>query len=210
MTTPPTEPTDGEQQQGGTSPFSFEKPADQQQPQQPSYGQQPSSGQQPSYGSGTTYGQPEQQSPYGQQPSAQPDQQAYGQQAYGQQAYDEQQGYGQQQGYATQSYGSGYATQGYGGYATGSPAPSSGLAVGALVAGIVSILTFLCGFLAIPAGIAAVVLGFVALNKVKAGTGGGRGLAIAGLACGAVGGVLSLIVTIAAIATGNADFSTSP
>lgn len=191
MTTPPTEPTDGEQPQGGTSPFSFEKPADQQQPQQPSYGQQ----EQPSYG--------QQQSPYGQQPYAQPEQQGYGQP----QGYDPQQS---QQGYATQSYGSGYATQGYGGYATGTSAPSSGLAVGALVAGIVSILTFLCGFLAIPAGIAAVVLGFVALNKVKAGTGGGRGLAIAGIACGAVGGVLSLIVTIAAIATGNADFSTSP
>lgn len=207
MTTPPNQPHDGDQQQGGTSPFSFDKPADQ--PQQPTSGQPE---QQPS-----PYGQPEQQAspygqqgPYGEQPSyGQPPQQDEQPSPYGQQP-----SYGQpeqQQGYGAQPYGTGYpAAQGYGGYATGSPGPSSGLAIGALVAGVVALLMFWCAFVGVPVGIAAVVLGVVALNKVKAGTGGGRGLALAGVITGGVAILVSVVLVVAAIATGNADFSTSP
>ncbi len=72
-----------------------------------------------------------------------------------------------------------------------------------------AILTFLCGLLAIPLGIAAVVLGIIAMNKVKAGTGGGRGLALAGVICGGIGGLISIVLTVAAIATGNADFGST-
>jgi hypothetical protein len=207
VTTTPNEPTDGESQQGGTSPFSFDKPADQQAPhQQPQpdpygqpatpYGQQPPAapyGQQPQP---EPYGQQPQPEPYGQQPQAGP----YGQQPqadpYGQQASP----YGQQ----------GYAAQGYGGYATGTSGPSSGLAIGALAAGVVALLMFWCAFIGVPVGIAAVVLGVVALNKVKAGTGGGRGLALAGVITGGLAILVSVVLVVAAIATGNADFSTSP
>ncbi len=204
MTTTPNEPTDDESQQGGTSPFSFDKPADQQAPHQQDahqqdaptppeqYGQQQSPyGQQPQ---ADPYGQ--QQSPYGQQPQAGP----YGQQPqagpYGQQASP----YGQQ----------GYGAQGYGGYATGTSGPSSGLAIGALAAGVVALLMFWCAFIGVPVGIAAVVLGVVALNKVKAGTGGGRGLALAGVITGGLAILVSVVLVVAAVATGNADFSTSP
>lgn len=175
MTTPANEPTDGEQQ-GGTSPFSLEKAADQppQQEQSP-YAQQEQS----------PYGQ--QQTPYGaqQSPYGQPDS-------------------------ATPPYGSGYAAQGYGGYGTGSGLSSSGLSIGALVAGVVALLLFWCFFVGIPVGIAAVVLGVVALNKVKAGTGGGRGLALAGVVTGGVAILVSVVLVVAVVATGTVDLSTSP
>ena len=178
------------------------------------------------------YGQPAQADPYGQQrPYGQQQPDPYGQQAqagpvrpaarrptptasssptasrqpYGQPAqtdpYGQQQGYGQQ----AQPYGAGA----YGGYPAQGGTPSQGLAIGSLVCGVLAILTFLCGLLAIPLGIAAVVLGIVAMNKVKAGTGGGRGLALAGVICGGIGGLISIVLTVAAIATGNADFGST-
>jgi hypothetical protein len=210
VTTTPNEPTDGEPQQGGTSPFSFDKPTEQPQQQDPPapaespYGQQP----QPD-----PYGQPPHQDPYGQQASP------YGQQAqqpdpYGQQPdpYGQQQAspYGQQASPYGQQGQQGYPAQGYGSYATGPAGPSSGLAIGALVAGVIALLMFWCAFIGVPVGIAAVVLGVVALNKVKAGTGGGRGLALAGVITGGVAILVSVVLVVAAIATGNADFSTSP
>lgn len=81
---------------------------------------------------------------------------------------------------------------------TSSPAPeSNGLATGAMVTGIISLVTFwLCGLGAV-LGLVAVVLGAVALskaNKTPART--GRGQAIAGIATGAV----ALVITLAFLA----------
>src|SRR3954447_11900067 len=65
------------------------------------------------------------------------------------------------------------------------PAPTSGLAVAALVLGIVGILGGWCT-LAIPC-ILAVIFGHAGLNDTKNGAKQGRGMAIAGLVLGYVG-----------------------
>ncbi len=154
-----------------------------QQPQQDPYGQQqPQQG----YGQAQGYGQPPQQDPYGQQ------------QTYG----ADPAAYGQQQGYPAAPYGA----AGY-----GAPAGvSSGLAIGALICGILAILFFWCAFIGIPLGIAGVVLGIVAMNKVKAGTGGGRGMALAGLITGGLAILLTIVAVVAAFASDSAYFGTAP
>jgi hypothetical protein len=80
------------------------------------------------------------------------------------------------------------------------PEPSNGLAIGALVTGILAIPGACCCYSSVPLGIAAIVMGVIAMNKAKQSplTHGGRGMAIAGLSCGIVG----LLVTILAIALG--------
>lgn len=72
---------------------------------------------------------------------------------------------------------------------------SSGLAIASLVCGILGILTgiFIYG---VALGLAGIVLGIVALVKVKNGTASGKGLAIGGI----VTGVVSFVVTAVTIA----------
>jgi hypothetical protein len=62
--------------------------------------------------------------------------------------------------------------------------PSSGLAVASLVLGIVGV--FLSWFLFGIPSILAVIFGHVGLSKANNGTGGGKGMAIAGLVTGYV------------------------
>ena len=82
----------------------------------------------------------------------------------------------------------------------GSTPPPAGLAVASMVCGIVSI-PLLCAWpVAIPLGIVAVVLGFVAKGHVRRGTGGGSGMAMAGIICGAVPLVFVAVVILVAIA----------
>ena len=83
-------------------------------------------------------------------------------------------------------------------YQTGSPQQSQGVAIASLICGLVSILTFCMWFLSVPLGIIAVVLGVLARGKAARGEAGGAGLAKAGLICGSIGIVLSLLLTIAA------------
>jgi uncharacterized protein DUF4190 len=77
----------------------------------------------------------------------------------------------------------------------------AGLAVASLVLGIVSLilcipyLPFFCGILAI-------VFGAIAGSKVKAGTGGGGGMAKAGLIMGCISVVLYIVIIIMALAFG--------
>jgi hypothetical protein len=81
---------------------------------------------------------------------------------------------------------------GYGGYAPAGP-PTDGMAVAALVLGIISIPGVCCyGIVGLAAGITAVILGRMSLRKITAAGGmiGGRGLAQAGWICGLVGAVL--------------------
>jgi hypothetical protein len=87
------------------------------------------------------------------------------------------------------------------GYASpAGPQQSQGLAIGALVCGIISIVSVCVWFLSIPLGIVAVILGIVGKGKAQRGEAGGQGLAKAGLTLGAIGVVLSLVLHIAFIA----------
>lgn len=154
------------------------------------------------------YGQPPQDQQYGQQQYGQPQgypqagygEQPYGEQPYGQQQYGQQQ-YGQQQ-YGQQAYGQQYPTYGqqpyapYGSpYAGYQPTSTNGLAIAALI-------TSIAGFvLCFIAGVAAIVLGVLGINKAKELGGTGRGMAIAGLAIGAVQVVASLGYIVLIIAT---------
>ncbi|MFI9836942.1 DUF4190 domain-containing protein [Nonomuraea sp. NPDC051941] len=158
------------------------------------YGQQPPSGgggygqQPPSYGGG--YGQqpPTGGGGYGQQP---PSSGGYGQGGYGEQppsypqeplGYGQQPpsagGYGQQPpSYGQQAYGQqGYGQQGYGyGAPPQQPRSTNGMAVASLVLGIIGLI--FCGVTSIPG----VILGHIALNRIKKTGEEGSGMAVGGL-----------------------------
>ena len=124
---------------------------------------------------GSSYGQPQGQ------PQDAPRDGQYGQQP---------QQYGQQ----PQQYGQGHPAQG--GY-DGRPAPKNGLGVAALVLGI---LAFLSGLFIIGGlfGLVAVVLGFLALRKVKRGEASSRGLPITGIVLGIIG-IIAAVLAVAGI-----------
>lgn len=73
---------------------------------------------------------------------------------------------------------------------------SSGLAIASLVCGILGTLTGIFIYSGVSLGLAGIVLGIVALVKVKNGTASGKGLAIGGI----VTGVVSFVVTAVTIA----------
>jgi hypothetical protein len=81
---------------------------------------------------------------------------------------------------------------GYGGYG---PAPQPGtnsLAIGSLIASLAGVL---CGI----GSIIGIVLGIVALNQIKQNHQGGHGLAVAGIAVGALTLVFSFIIAVAVL-----------
>ncbi|MGI9456034.1 MAG: DUF4190 domain-containing protein [Aeoliella sp.] len=71
---------------------------------------------------------------------------------------------------------------------------SAGLAIASMVLGIVSLVLFCLWYVSVPCAIIAVVLGLVARGKVKDGTGGGGGMAMAGIVCGAIAILLVLLL----------------
>ena len=82
--------------------------------------------------------------------------------------------------------------------AGGPAAPSNGVAVAALVFGI---LTFIC--LGPIAGVLAIIFGFIGLGRAKE-TGVGRGMSMAGIILGIVGTILSILaVVILIVAAGD-------
>ena len=83
--------------------------------------------------------------------------------------------------------------------AAGQAKPSDAFAIASLVLGIVSLVFSWCcvGF----TGIAAIVFGVLALNKVKAGTGGRRGFALAGIILGAIAVVVYIIFIIIGVSS---------
>ena len=81
-------------------------------------------------------------------------------------------------------------TQGY--YAQPRP-PGAGMAIAAMVLGIVSLALSCVAYIGIPCAIIAIVLGFVARSKAAAGTGSGRGMATAGIVCGLISIVLVIL-----------------
>jgi hypothetical protein len=74
--------------------------------------------------------------------------------------------------------------------------PSTGLALGAMITGILAIPGACCCYSSVPLGVAAIVMGVIAMNKAKTSpmAHGGRGMALAGLICGVVGLAFTLIV----------------
>lgn len=100
-------------------------------------------------------------------------------------------------------YGAPYGSPagGYGG-APGR-APSNGLGIGALIVGILSlvtVLTFFGSFAGWLLGIIAVVLGFLGRSKAKKGEADNGGMALAGIITGAIGFVLSVVFMIIIVA----------
>lgn len=76
-------------------------------------------------------------------------------------------------------------------------APNTGLAIGSMVCGIVGLLTCFLWCLSIPLAIAAIVLGHMAISKIRRdpATYAGKGLAKAGLITGYLGVLLSIVYT---------------
>src|SRR4051794_17998805 len=85
-------------------------------------------------------------------------------------------------------------------YGAPTPSQSTGLAVGSLICGIVSIVLFCMWFISIPAGLVAIALAYVARGKIARGEAGGAGLAKAGLICGIVGVALAALLYILSFA----------
>ncbi len=79
-----------------------------------------------------------------------------------------------------------------GGYGMPQPAPTNTVAIGSLVASILSVFLFaMCG-IGLLAGLVGIGLGVTALNQIQRTGQPGRGLAIAGIAVGAVGTLIGL------------------
>lgn len=79
----------------------------------------------------------------------------------------------------------------YGHY--GPPKPRMGKAITALVLGLSSVFLCMCWFITIPTSVVAIILGVLAQRDVKRGTGGGNGMAIAGMVLGIVGVIASIV-----------------
>lgn len=75
------------------------------------------------------------------------------------------------------------------------PPGNNGLAIASLV-------TSLCGFLCFLPGIVGLVLGIIALNRIKETGEQGRGMAIAGIAIGGVFSAVVVLYIVVLIATG--------
>ena len=83
------------------------------------------------------------------------------------------------------------------GYSSPGASKPQGLAIGALICGILSLLTALAvclWFLSIPLGVVAIILGVIAGGKAKRGEAGGAGLAKTGMILGIAGIVLSIVI----------------
>ncbi|WP_294640948.1 DUF4190 domain-containing protein [Rothia mucilaginosa] len=83
-----------------------------------------------------------------------------------------------------------------GGYPGYQPKPGSGLAIASLICGILGVLTGIFIFSGLSLGLAGIVLGIVALVKVKNGTASGKGMAIGGIVTGALGMIVAVVVLI--------------
>lgn len=146
----------------------------------------------------------------------------FGQPGYGQPTY-QQPGYGQPgtgDPYAPPQYGTppyppagGYPGGGYAvpGMPPGQAGASNTQGLLAMIFGIASIpLGVCCGILGMGLGVAAVVLGNIGLSKARQGAATNRGMALAGMICGAVGLALWLIITIVLLATHSYRLGTTP
>ncbi len=85
--------------------------------------------------------------------------------------------------------------QPYGQYAAPTPAGgNNGLAIGAMVTGIASIILACCCWpIGLIAGAAGIAMGFISQNQIRERGQTNRGMAVAGLATGAAGVVLAIV-----------------
>lgn len=75
--------------------------------------------------------------------------------------------------------------------------PDQVLAIISLVTGMFSVLTNCCCIYVVPVpALVAIVTGILGLKKVKEGTGGGKGMAMAGLICGVIAIVLAIVFLV--------------
>ena len=81
----------------------------------------------------------------------------------------------------------------------------SGLAIAALVLGVLALITSWTVIGGVLCGILAIVLGFVALSRAKRGLGRGRGMAITGIVLGALGLVLAIALVSVGLSFLNSD-----
>lgn len=85
--------------------------------------------------------------------------------------------------------------------APGGPASASkGLAIAALVCGIIALLAAITVFGGFFFGLVAIVLGIVAVVKARKGTAGGFGLGVGGIVCGALGLLIAIALTAMGVA----------
>lgn len=206
-------PGSGQDPSAPQPPNPFDTPGYGQYPAQPYPTQPPASGQpyaDPYATPGVPYAAPTSGQPYAAPISGQP----YPQQPYPQPPYPQPasgQPYYQQ---PTPGYDPNYAYQApvvYPGGYTVPAAPAAGrnntLGLLALIFGIAAIpLSVCCNFLGAPLGIAGVVLGILGMNKAKQGLADNRGMALAGLICGAVGVVLSVGFIILSLVLNTSGF----
>lgn len=75
------------------------------------------------------------------------------------------------------------------------PTPGKGKAITSMILGIVSVVLCLYWFIAIPAGIAAIILGVLARRE-----GAARGMALAGLITGIIGAAFGLLMVVLGLA----------
>lgn len=87
-----------------------------------------------------------------------------------------------------------YPPQGQGGYYQQPQKRGSGMAITALILGIIALLSCWTIVGGILFGLIAIVLGFVAARRAKRGEAGGRGMAITGIVLGLLGLVLSVVI----------------
>ena len=85
-------------------------------------------------------------------------------------------------------------------YSSPGPQKSQGLAIGALICGILSIVLFCFQIIAIPLALVAIILGIIGMGKAKRGEATGEGMAKTGMILGIVGIALSILITILAFA----------
>jgi Domain of unknown function (DUF4190) len=87
-----------------------------------------------------------------------------------------------------------YPPQGQPGGYYQQPKRGSGMAITALILGIIALLSCWTIIGGILFGLIAIVLGFVAARRAKRGEAGGRGMAITGIVLGLIGLVLSVVI----------------
>jgi hypothetical protein len=98
-----------------------------------------------------------------------------------------------------------YPPQGQGGYYQQPPKRGSGMAITALILGIIALLSCWTIVGGILFGLVAIVLGFVASGRAKRGEAGGRGMAITGIVLGVIGLVLGGLLLAFGVAIWNSE-----
>ena len=93
----------------------------------------------------------------------------------------------------------------YGSPADSSDRPGKGMAIAALILGILALLFSWTVVVGIGAGLLALVLGLVASSRAKKGRAGGRVMAIIGAVLGLLGLLVAIAIIVAAVAFVNSD-----